>query len=44
MEEIEKALEEIIKDQLGFYKENKEVPSSDVLDTIKVLCNIRNSF
>lgn len=42
MEEIEKALEKIIKDQLEYCKKNKEVPSSNVLDTINVLVNIKN--
>lgn len=44
MKEIEETLEEIIKDQLEFYKKKKEVPSSDVLDTINVLVNIKNHY
>lgn len=44
MEEIEKDLEEIIKDQLEYYKKTKKVPSSDVLDTINVLVNIKNCY
>ena len=37
MEEIEKELTEIIKEQLKQCKENKKVPSREVLDTIQVL-------
>lgn len=37
MEEVEKELTEIIKEQLKQCKENKKVPSREVLDTIQVL-------
>lgn len=37
MEEIEKELTEIIKEQLKECKENKKVPSREVLDTIQAL-------
>lgn len=40
MEEIEKELTEIIKEQLKQCKENKKVPSREVLDTIQVLNTI----
>lgn len=43
MEEIQKELTEIIKEQLEQCKENKKVPSREVLDTIQVL-NSLNSF
>lgn len=36
MEEIEKSLIEILKEQLKQCKENKTVPSKEVLDTIQV--------
>lgn len=41
MEEIEKSLEEIIKEQLKQCKENGKVPSSDVLSTIQILQNLK---
>lgn len=44
MEEIEKLLIDITKVRLEDLKKDKKVPSSDVLDTINTLCNIRNSF
>ncbi len=44
MEEIEKSLTEIIKQQLEIYKKNKTVPSREVLDTIHVLINIKNCY
>lgn len=37
MDEIEKELTEIIKEQLKECKENKKVPSREVLDTIQTL-------
>lgn len=37
MNEIEKELTEIIKEQLKECKENKKVPSREVLDTIQAL-------
>lgn len=37
MEEVEKELTEIVKEQLKQCKENKTVPSSGVLDTINTL-------
>lgn len=37
MREIEKLLEEIIKEQLTQAKNNKTVPSREVLDTINTL-------
>ena len=37
MEEIKSILEEIIKEQLKECKDNKKVPSKDVLDTIETL-------
>ncbi len=40
MGEIEKELIEIVKEQLKQCKENKTVPSSDVLDTIRTLKEI----
>ncbi len=41
MEKIEELLEEIIKNQLEICKDKKEVPSRDLLDTIKVLKDIK---
>lgn len=43
MEEIKKELTEIIKEQLKQCKENKKVPSKEVLDTIQIL-DVLNSF
>lgn len=43
MEEIQKELTEIIKEQLEQCKKNKKVPSREVLDTIQVL-NIISGF
>lgn len=37
MKEIEKLLEEIVEEQLTQAKNNKTVPSREVLDTINVL-------
>ena len=37
MDEIEKELTEIIKEQLKECKENKKIPSREVLDTIQAL-------
>lgn len=37
MEEIEKKLIEIVKEQLEQCEENKKVPSREVLDTINTL-------
>lgn len=37
MEDIEKKLIEIVSEQLNQCKENKTVPSKEVLDTINVL-------
>lgn len=42
MGEIEKALEEIIQEQLKQCKENKKVPSSDELSTIQTLKNLKS--
>lgn len=44
MEEIEESLVEIIKEQLKQCKENTEVPSSDVLDTINTLISLRKCY
>ena len=44
MKEIEKLLEEIIKEQLEQAKKNKTVPSREVLDTIETLNVIENCF
>ncbi len=40
MEEIIKKLEEIINQQLELCTEKKEVPSSDVLDTIRAYSDL----
>lgn len=40
MDEIEKLLTEIIREQLKQCKEHKTVPSKEVLDTIETLKNI----
>ncbi len=40
MEEVEKELIEIVKEQLKQCKENKIVPSDEMLDTIKTLIEI----
>ena len=37
MKEIKQLLEEIVKEQLNQSKENKTVPSKEVLDTISML-------
>lgn len=37
MKEIQQLLEEIVKEQLNQAKENKTVPSKEVLDTISML-------
>ena len=37
MEEIEKLLTEIVKEQLQDCKDNKKVPSREILDTLNVL-------
>ena len=37
MEHIQQLLEEIVKEQLNRAKENKTVPSKEVLDTISML-------
>lgn len=43
MDEIENTLIEIVKEQLKECKENKTVPSKEVLDTINALILIRNT-
>lgn len=42
MEEIEKKLIEIIKQQLEQCEKNKTVPSKEVLDTINTLVYLKN--
>ena len=42
MEKIEKKLEEIISKQLNLCKENKVVPSRELLDTIRTLNEIKH--
>lgn len=44
MEEVEKILIEIIKEQLEQYQKSKIVPSKEVLDTIKTLVCLRNCY
>ena len=44
MDEIEKELTEIIKEQLKECKENKKVPSREVLDTIQALNAISHLY
>lgn len=44
MKEIEEEIVEIIKEQLRQCKENKIVPSKEVLDTICTLIAIRNTY
>lgn len=40
MEEIKEQLEQIIQEQLKTCNENKTVPSSDVLDTIRTYSHL----
>lgn len=43
-EYIEDTLLKIIKDNLTKCEENKEVPSSGILDTINTLVNFKNCY
>ena len=44
MKEIEESLIEIVKEQLKYFKENKTVPSKEVLDTIHIIILLENTI